>query len=179
MNQVKLNFLMMLLQSDSKYLAKRTISDKILKGKGYEIARNLNMMDIKESQQVWFIIFFDKDTGSGVSVNEQLAEKLHKPVIEKFERKNLYARFKKNISTAGLAELESLSSKNENIKYLLCAIDIFTKYACVKPLKDKKSLMLSSKQQMNLIENQVNYGLIDEENFIIKLDMNGQTITIF
>ena len=80
-----------------------------------------------------------------MSVNEQLAEKLHKPVIEKFERKNLYARFKKNISTAGLAELESLSSKNENIKYLLCAIDIFTKYACVKPLKDKKSLMLSSK----------------------------------
>ena len=33
----------------------------------------------------------------------------------------------------------SLSSKNKNVKYLLCAIDVFTTYAWVKPLKDKKS----------------------------------------
>ena len=32
----------------------------------------------------------------------------------------------------------SLSSKNKNVKYLLCAIDVFTKYAWIKPLKDKK-----------------------------------------
>ena len=31
-----------------------------------------------------------------------------------------------------------LSSKNENIKYLLCAINVFTKYVWVKPLKGKK-----------------------------------------
>ena len=35
--------------------------------------------------------------------------------------------------------MESLSSKNKNVKYLLCVIDIFTKYPWVKPLKDKKS----------------------------------------
>ena len=34
--------------------------------------------------------------------------------------------------------MESLSSKNKNVKYLLCFIDVFTKYAWVKPLKDKK-----------------------------------------
>ena len=34
--------------SDSRYLAKRTISDKILKDKAYQIALNLNLMDIKE-----------------------------------------------------------------------------------------------------------------------------------
>ena len=34
--------------------------------------------------------------------------------------------------------MESLSSKNENIKYLVCIIDVFTKYDWVKPLKDKK-----------------------------------------
>ena len=39
---------------------------------------------------------------------------------------------------AELAEMESLSSKNKNVKYLLCVIDFFTKYAWVKPLKDKK-----------------------------------------
>ena len=34
--------------------------------------------------------------------------------------------------------MESLSSKNKNVKYLLCVIDVFTKYAWVKPLQDKK-----------------------------------------
>ena len=33
--------------------------------------------------------------------------------------------------------MESLSSKNKNVKYLLCVIDFFTKYAGVKPSKDK------------------------------------------
>ena len=32
----------------------------------------------------------------------------------------------------------SLYSKNKNVKYLLCVIDLFTKHAWVKPLKDKK-----------------------------------------
>ena len=36
------------------------------------------------------------------------------------------------------AEMESLPSQNKNVKYLLCVIDIFTKYAWVKPLEDKK-----------------------------------------
>ena len=36
----------------------------------------------------------------------------------------------------------SLSSKNRNIKYLLCVIDVFTKYAWVKPLKDKKGKII-------------------------------------
>ena len=47
---------------------------------------------------------FDKKTGSRVSVNEQLAEELHKPVIKNFKRGKVYARFKGNIWTADLAE---------------------------------------------------------------------------
>ena len=31
-----------------------------------------------------------------------------------------------------------MSSNNKNVKYLLCVIDVFTKYAWVKPLKGKK-----------------------------------------
>ena len=34
--------------------------------------------------------------------------------------------------------MESLSSKNKNVKNLLCVIDVFAKYAWVKTLKDKK-----------------------------------------
>ena len=31
-----------------------------------------------------------------------------------------------------------MPSKNKNVKYLLCVIDVFTKYTWVKPLKDKQ-----------------------------------------
>ena len=90
--------------------------------------------------------FVDKKTGSGtiatskarVSVNEQLAEELHKPVTKKLKTRKVYARFKDNIWAADLTEMESLSQMNKNVKYLLCVIDVFTKYAWVKPLKDKK-----------------------------------------
>ena len=42
----------------------------------------------------------------GISVNEQLAEELYKPVIKKFKRRKAYARFKDNIWAADLAEME-------------------------------------------------------------------------
>ena len=42
-----------------------------------------------------------------------------------------------NIWAVDLTEMESWSSKNQGVKYLLCVIDVFTKYAWFKPLKDK------------------------------------------
>ena len=38
--------------------------------------------------------------------------------------------------------MQSLSRKNKVIKYLLCAIDLFSKYAFVIPLKDKKGISI-------------------------------------
>ena len=75
---------------------------------------------------------------SGVSVNEELAEELHKTVIKKFKKRRVYTIFKDNIWVADLAEMESWRSKNKNIKYLLWVIDVFTKYAWVSSLTDKK-----------------------------------------
>ena len=37
-----------------------------------------------------------------------------------------------------------LSSKNRNVKYLLCGIDVFTKCTWVKPLKDKKGKIVNT-----------------------------------
>ena len=62
-----------------------------------------------------------------------------KPVITKFKKRKIYVRFRDNIWVADLAEMGSLSSKNRGIKYLLCVIEVFAKYAWVKPLKDKKA----------------------------------------
>ena len=40
--------------------------------------------------------------------------------------------------------MQSLSKKNKGIKYLLCAIDLFSKYAFVVPLKDKKGTSITN-----------------------------------
>ena len=38
--------------------------------------------------------------------------------------------------------MQSLSRENKGIKYLLCAIDLYSKYAFVIPLKDKKGISI-------------------------------------
>ena len=52
--------------------------------------------------------------------------------------KKVYSSFKDNIWGADLADMQSLSKYNKGIQYLLCAIDLFSKYAWVIPSKDKK-----------------------------------------
>ena len=46
-------------------------------------------------------------------------QELHKPVIEKIKRSNVYPRFKDNIWAAGLAKIRSFSSFSCGAKYLL------------------------------------------------------------
>ena len=69
--------------------------------------------------------------------NQQLANELHKPIIRKFKRRKVYSSFKDNVWGVDLADMQSLRKDNKEIKYLLCAIDIFSKYAWFVPLKDK------------------------------------------
>ena len=45
-------------------------------------------------------------------VREELAQELHKPVIKKFKKRKIYAKFKDNIWPTDLDELGSLASKN-------------------------------------------------------------------
>ena len=112
--------------SESKHLAKRTISDKILKDRAYDIVRNRGYDAYQRTLASMVQKFFDKKTGSRLIVNEQLAKESHKLVIKKFTRKKVYPRFKDNIWGADLTEMGSLSSKNKNVEYLLCVIDVFT-----------------------------------------------------
>ena len=56
----------------------------------------------------------------------------------------MYSQFKDNIWGVDLADIQSLSKKNKGIKYLLCAIDLFSKYAFVIPLKDKKGISITN-----------------------------------
>ena len=114
-----------------------------MKDRAYEIARNQKYGYQRASSSMVYKLF-NKETCSRIIVNEQLAEELHKPVIKKFKRSKVSARFKGNIWAVDLAEIESLSSKNKNVKYLLCVTDLFTRYEWVKPLRSKAKTVLDA-----------------------------------
>ena len=65
--------------------------------------------------------------------------------------------------------MQSLSKYNKGIRYLLCAIGLFSKYAWVVPLKDKKGTIIVTafKKYSQNKENQIKYGLIKAVNFVI------------
>ena len=85
---------------------------------------------------------FDKKTaGSGIKSmpqNEQLADELHKLIIRKFRNRAVYSTLKENIWGADLPDMQLISKFRKGFRFLLCFIDIFSKYAWVVPLKDKE-----------------------------------------
>ena len=80
---------------DFKDLARRTASDKILRDKAFNIAKNPKYDGYQRGLASMVYKFFDKKSkGSGVNIplefNEQLAEELHKPIIRKFKKRTVY-----------------------------------------------------------------------------------------
>ena len=126
----------------SKDLIKRTNSDKVLKDKAFKIANIPNYDGYQRGLASMFYKFFDKmSKGSGNVTNKpnyQLANELDKPIIRKFKKRKVYSSFRDNIWGVDLTDMQSLSKYNKGIKYLLCAIYLFSKYAGVIPIKDKK-----------------------------------------
>ena len=54
----------------------------------------------------------------------------------------MHSSFKDNIWGADLADMQLMSKYNKGIRYLLCVIDLFSKYAFVVPLKDKEGTFI-------------------------------------
>ena len=128
----------------TKDLVKRTQSDKVLKDKAFRIASDSNYDGYQRRLASMVYKFFYKTSSASGMVNEpnyQLANKLHKPIIRKFKKSKVYSSFKDNIWVVDLADMQSLSKYNKTIKYVLCAIDLFSKYAWVDPIKDREGLV--------------------------------------
>ena len=81
-------------------------------------------------------------TNKSVFQNQKLAEELHKPIVKKFRKRKVHATFKDTIWGADLADMQLISRYNKGIRFLLCVIDIFSKYAWVVPLKDKRGVSI-------------------------------------
>ena len=67
---------------------------------------------------------------------------LHNPIIRNLKKRKVYSAFRDNIWGADLADMQLISNFNKIFRFLLCVIDIFSKYAWVVPLKDKKCVSI-------------------------------------
>ena len=76
--------------------------------------------------------------------NCQLANELHRHIIRKYKGRKDYSSIKDNIWGVDIADIESLSKYNRRIKYLLLAIDLFSKYEWVVSWKDKNGITIAN-----------------------------------
>ena len=112
---------------DFKNLARRTASDKVLRDKAFNIAKNPKYDGYQRGLASMVYKFFDKKS-EGYSVNneikqnEQLIEKLHKPIIKKFKIRRVYSLFKDNIWGADLTDMKSISKFNKGTRFLFVSV---------------------------------------------------------
>ena len=99
-------------------MPRRTASDKILRDKSFNIAKNPKYDGYQHEIASMVYKFFDrKYSGSAVThadnsaikskimTNQQLAEDLHKPLIRKLEKPKVYSSFKDNIWGVDLGDI--------------------------------------------------------------------------
>ena len=131
---------------DFKDLVRRTAGEKVLRDKAFNIAKDPKYDRYQRGLTSAIYCFFDKKTtGSGIKFmpqNEQLAEELHKRIIRKFKERKVSPIFKDNIWGADLGDMQLINKFNKRFRFLLCVIDIFSKYDWVLPLKDKKGVSI-------------------------------------
>ena len=113
----------------------RKQSNIVLRNKAFKIATDPKINGYQRGLAAMVYKFFIRTKGSGIE-NKPLAEELHKPIIRNFKRRKVYSSF----------------------KYLLCVIDLFSRYAWVIGLKNKKKMVVLLKDLKKylivLIENQ-------------------------
>ena len=84
--------------------------------------------------------------------NKELANELHKPIIRKFEKRKVRSPFIDNIWGADLAVMQLISKFNKGFAFLLCVVDIYSKYAWVVLLKEKQGITITNAFKRILVE---------------------------
>ena len=87
-------------------------------------------MDIKQDWLLWFINFLiksQKEVGQLIIIINKICN----------QQKNY---INQNIWCADLADMQLIRKFNKGFRFFLCVIEIFSKYAWVVPLKDKKGV---------------------------------------
>ena len=131
----------------SKNLAKKLIH------KAFKTASNPKDDTYQRGLASMVYKFFDKKSGGGgidTEPNYQFANDFHRQIISKLKRWKVYSSFRDNIWGVDFADMQSLSKYNNGIKCLLCATDLFSEYALIVPLKDKRATTIDNAFQKTI-----------------------------
>ena len=74
---------------------------------------------------------------------DELAEELHKPAVKHFVKRKVVVNRLDQIWAADLVDMQSFAKENDNVKFLLCVIDIFSKNGWIIPLKNKTGIAVA------------------------------------
>ena len=140
-----------------KHLNRRTVAYEVLRDKAFNIAKNPKYDGYQRGLASIAYKFFNKKTSGGavkneINSNEELAEKLHKLIITKFNKRKVHLSFMDNMRDTDLTDMQFISKFNKGFRFLLYVIDIYNKYAWVIPLKDKKGTTITNAFQIILDE---------------------------
>ena len=105
----------------------------------------INNIPYKERPYGTFLIkqIIDKKARLGLGVenrNKILSEELHNPKRKNYPRRKIIVNHIDEIFATDLVEMQKFAKLNKGYPYLLTCIDIFSKFAWVIPLKDKKGI---------------------------------------
>ena len=120
----------------------KTAFDRVLRDKALIFAKNTKY---KGYQRGLARINSDAVSENKVSKSTRhLTEELHKSIIGKFQKRK-YNHFLKIIcGNADLAHMQLISKFNKEFLFLLCVIDIYSKYSWFVPLKVKKRIVITN-----------------------------------
>ena len=133
---------------DFKDFTRRTVSDEILHDKAFNITKIQKYDRYQRGLASMVYNFFDKITSGGAvkkenMSNKELAKELHKPIIRTFKKRKVHSPFIVNIWCADQSDMKSMRKFNKQIRFLLCAIDIFSKHAWIISLIDKRGIIIT------------------------------------
>ena len=76
--------------------------------------------------------------------NKDLTEELYKPITKKFNKRKVQSPVIDNIWGADIADKKLISTFYQESCFLLCVIDILSKYAWIIPLKDEQGITITN-----------------------------------
>ena len=109
-----------------------------------DISKQLLSMNIINQEQLDNFVFNYGKCLMMEKQQQQLAKEVFSPRITKFRRQRIIPLYKDETWSADLIDKSSLSKYNNNCKFILTVIDIFTKNAWAIPLKNKPGLSITN-----------------------------------
>lgn len=83
---------------------------------------------------------------------QQIVEEIHRYARKNFERRKYSMRGIADTLQADLAEMQHFKGHNRGYRYILFVIDVFSKRAYAKPLKDKTAKNVTEAMEKIFIE---------------------------